>query len=320
MADNEDKLIVEEEETVVEGAGALDEAPSEEAAEAAAPSDGADARPSGPKHGKHGKVDEEVPEYVKRSRRMRKILLAVIIVLVALVVVGGVLVVMLFDTANNAATQQAQSTVSEVEAIEGDDGTKDASTATSKRTTVPDLISILGLTQQEAIDRLQHGAQVTGITEVNEEDDPVKQQIDVALTDEPADSRSGTPSVYLDLNEEGRVIRAGYSVATSAIGYGSLSFTDAVNNEGMIEKTVEEAGLVVTGQGSKLPEDKMSYSSYAGDGTTLTREYYEFTGTGTANGATYDWQSSLSYDYSMANATGNLADTIRTIYVYIQAA
>lgn len=281
--------------------------------------DGTEARPSGPKHGKHGKVDDEVPEYLKRSRRMRKILIAVIVVLVLLVAAGAVLVVMLFDTANNAATQQAQSAVSEVEAIDPDDATKDASTATSKRTTVPDLVALLGLTQEEALERLQHGAQVTGLSEVNEEGNPIKWQVDVALSDEPADSRSGTPSVYLDLNEEGRVLRAGYSVSISSIGYGSISFTDAVSNEGIIEKTVEEAGLTVSDYTAALPEDKMQYSSYAGDGTTLTREYCEFAGTGTAGDAQYAWEADLSYDYTMANATGNLADTIRTIYVYIQA-
>ncbi len=289
-------------------------------AETATPSCDADDAPErGLKHGKHGKVDDEVPEYLKRSRRMRRILIAVLVVLVLLVAAGAVLVVMLFDTANNAATQQAQSAVSQVEAIESDDATKDASTTTTKRTTVPDLVSLLGLTQQEALDQLQHGAQVTGLSEINEEGNPIKQQVDVALSDEPADSRSGTPSVYLDLNEEGRVLRAGYSVAIASIGYGSISFADAVSNEGIIEETVQEAGLTIADYTATLPEDKMQYSSYAGDGTTLTREYCEFSGTGSVGETQYSWEADLSYDYTMANATGNLADTIRTIYIYIQA-
>lgn len=269
------------------------------------------------KKGRHSKPDPVVPEYIKRSRRMRKILVAVIIILIALIAAGCVLAYMLFDTANNAAQQQAQTATSAIEALDSDQAAKDASTSTSKRTTVPNLVSLLGKTQEEVIAELQHGAQVSGIADVNEEGNPVRQQITIALSEEPADTRSGTPSVYIDLNEEGRVLRAGYSVATASIGYGSISFSDAVNNEDIIENTVEEAGLDVEGSDSTLPEDKMLYSSYGSDGTTLMREYCEFTGMGSAGGAQYNWQAALSYDYTMANATGNLADTIRTIYVYI---
>ena len=184
---------------------------------------------------------------------------------------------------------------------------------------MPNLVQLLGMDQNQAVEALSHGAQVTGLTDVNEEGNPVKKQVSIALSDEPADARSGTPSVYLYLNEEGKVVRAGYSVATSSIGYGTLSFADAVTNERIIEKTVEEAGLAVGQQAAALPEDKTVYSTYASDGTTLTREYCEFSGTGTAGGVEHPWQASLSYDYNMANATGNLADTIRTIYVYIGA-
>lgn len=297
----------------IDGAEAAGSDVAEESAEGRTP-----VEKKGPKHGKHSKGEPEPPEYMKRSRRMRRILLVIIIVLVVLVAAGCVLTYMLVDTARNAASQQTQSSMSDVESI-SEDGAKDASTSTSKRTTVPDLVGLLGMNQDQALEALQHGAQVTGLTEVNEEENPVKMQVSIALSDEPADSRSGTPSVYLDLNEEGLVIRSGYSVATSSIGYGTLSFADAVENERIIEKTVEEAGLIVPNQTAVLPEDKMTYSTYASDGTTLTREYCEFSGTGTASGVEHPWQASLSYDYNMANATGNLADTIRTIYVYIGA-
>ena len=37
------------------------------------------------------------------------------------------------------------------------------------------------------------------------------------------------------------------------------------------------------------------------------------------DGAPHEWSAVLSYDYSTANTSGNLADTIRIIYVYINA-
>ena len=165
------------------------------------------------------------------------------------------------------------------------DETKDATTATAKKTDVPNLAAVLGMTKDEAIAALKHGATETTSKEVNEEGNPVKTNVTVALTDEPADTRSGTPTVYLGLNEDGAVVQAGYSAATASLGYGSLSFVDAVKNEG----------------------------------TTLVKESYSFSGTVDLNGAAHEWSALLLYNYSTANTSGNLADTIRIVYVYVNA-
>ncbi len=63
----------------------------------------------------------------------------------------------------------------------------------------------------------------------------------------------------------------------------------------------------------------MAYSTYGTDGTTLVKEYCGFNGQGTANGTEHSWEAVLSYDYSIANATDNLNDTTRTIFIYINA-
>ncbi|MDO4290350.1 MAG: histone-lysine N-methyltransferase [Eggerthellaceae bacterium] len=261
---------------------------------------------------------DETPAYLHKSKRMRRILLVVIAILLVLLVAGGVAVWQLLQVAQTAASQQAQNVTQEVGAIEGDEA-KDASTATAKTTTVPDLVSLLGLTQDEAVAQLAHGAQVTSTREVNEEGNPIKQDVRVVLSAEPADSRSGTPTVYLGIDEEGHIVQAGYSTSTSSLGYGSLSFTDAVLNESVIEKTLSEAGLSVEEGTVSLPEDKTAYTTYASDGATKTKEYCSFEGEAQANGGAHAWSAVLSYDYAMANATGNLADTIRTIYVYVNA-
>lgn len=262
---------------------------------------------------------EEVPEYLRKSRRMRRILIVVIVVLVLLLAAGGVLMWQLMEVSQRTASQQAQNVEQQVGSIDADKETKDASTATAKKTTVPDLVGVLGLTQEEAVEFLQHGAQVSSTREVNEEGNPIKLEVRVMLTSEPSDTRSGTPTVYLGFNEDGAVVQAGYSVATSSLGYGSLSFSDAVRNENIIEKTLDEAGVTIAEGTVELPEDKMEYSTYATDGTTLTKEYCSFSGEADIDGATHAWSAVLSYDYAMANATGNLADTIRTIYVYVNA-
>lgn len=285
------------------------------------------------KHARHAAPEDEVldaptvfeeggdtvPAYLHKSRRMRRILTVAIIILVVLLAAGAVFAWQLVQAAQTTATQQAQTATQDVTEVLGDGEAEDASTATAKTTTVPDLVSLLGMTQDEAVEALQHGAQVSSSSAVNEEGNPIRTEVRVALTAEPADERSGTPTVYLGLDEAGAVVQAGYSAATSSLGYGSLSFSDAVTNEHIIEKTLDETGAPVEEGTVVLPSDKMEYSSYATDGTTLTREYYSFQGSVDIAGASHGWSAALSYDYAMANATGNLADTIRTVYVYINA-
>lgn len=273
-----------------------------------------DAKPEKKQGGAHAKAAQSA--YMQRSSRMRKVLIVVIVLLVLLLAGIGFFGFKIFQSAQDAAVQQTQ--VSDVNAItaEGDAG-DDSSANTSKKTTVPDLVGLLGHTQEEAIAMLQHGAEVTRSMEVNEEGNPVRLELQVALADEPSDSRSGTPTVYLSLNEGGVIIETGYSAATSSLGYGSVSFTDAVQNEHIVEETLAEAGLTVNYGTAQLPEDKMQYSTYDTDGTTLIKEYCSFNGTGMADGVEHAWDAILSYDYSVANATDNLNDTIRTIYIYV---
>lgn len=267
-----------------------------------------------PMAGSHARQGQAA--YIQKSARMRKILIVLIVLLVLLLIGGGVLGWQLFRAARDTAVQQTQ--IAEIAAsTDTAQSVTDASATVSKKTTVPNLMALLGLSQEQAIQTLQHGARVSSAVEVNEEGNPIRQEVRVALTEEPADSRGGTPTVMLGLNEEGAIIRAGYTSSISSLGYGSIDFKNMVSTENIVEKTLKEAGLTVADGAVKLPEDKMQYSTYASDGTTVTKESFTFAGTGTANGAEVPWSSTLTYDYSMANATGNLVDTIRTIIVYV---
>lgn len=274
--------------------------------------------------GKHGgkKHKPEVPAYQRKSRRMRKILIAIVVLLVLM---GAALVyfaVQWVGESQRVAVQQTQEQqgAQEVDTMEqSGQGASDAGTTATKTTEVPNLASLLGMTVDEAVAALERGATVTSTRDQNEEGNPIRTNVTIALTDEPADTRSGTPTVYLGLSEEGRAIQVGYSAATASLGYGTLSFADAVRNEHVVEKTLREAGITVSDGAAQLPADKTQYSTYASDGTTLTKENCSFSGTVELGGAAHEWSSVLLYDYSTANMSGNLADTIRIIYVYINS-
>ena len=266
--------------------------------------------------GRHGKEDA-IPVYLHKSRRLRRMLIGVIIVLVVLLVAALVGVGMLVVNESRSAVQMA--TNNQQQSSDALEDVEDASTGTEKLVTAPDLASILGASQDDAIAAVGHGATVTATREVNEEDNPIKTSLTVALTEEPADSRSGTPTVYLGLDEEGAVVQAGYSAPLASLGFGSLSFADAVSNEHVVEKTLQEAGIPVEEGAVALPEDKAAYSTYDSAGTTLVRENCTFDGEAEISGASRSWSATLSYDYTTANASDNLADTIRLIYVYVNA-
>lgn len=277
-----------------------------------------------PTRGRHGKSNKlTLSPHQKKSRRMRRILIVIMVLLVLLI---GAIVYMgwqLFSEANLSASQQVQqleSTESETESLQTDpSATTDATTVTEKRTEVPDLLSILGLSESEAIAQLKRGASVVSTREVSEEGSSIVTQETVALLEEPADSRSGTPTVYLGLNADGVVVSAGYSAATASLGYGSISFAEAIETQHIIQKTLEEAGVTVSDDAITLPSDRSDYATYASDGTTVTAENCSFSGPVDINGETYEWSAVLTYNYTTSNATGNLADTIRIIYVYVDA-
>ena len=252
--------------------------------------------------GKHGRVAAVVEEHphLKKSRRVRKVLVVIVVLLIALICALGYYAWQLANESSRAMVQQtqAQQQSTDVGNLSQDNSGKDAASAA---------------------EQLKHGATVTSSKDVNEEGNAVKKSVTIALTTEPADTRSGTPSVYLGLNEDGKIIQAGYSAATASLGYGSLSFADAVKNEHVVEKTLRDAGVPVVDGAATLPTDKTAYSTYATDGTTLVKENCSFGGQVDINGASHDWSSVLLYDYSTANASGNLADTIRIIYIYVNA-
>lgn len=270
-----------------------------------------------PERAKHAKdIESEFPEFMQRSRKTRRTLTIVIIVLILVVIAAGVLIFFLVNASNNAANQQTQVYMEERAAEAQDNVENDAATVSEKQTSVPNLVGLFGKTLDESIEYLQHGAQVAS-TAAGEEGSSIKQEVRVILSDETADSRTGAPTVYLGLNADGKVIRAGYSVATSSLGYGTISFPDVIQNEAIIENTLTDVGLTVAEGSVVLPSDKSAYSTYATDGK-LTRESYTFSGTGEVDSKQYKWSSTLTYDYTMANTTDNLAETVRTIYVYIE--
>lgn len=280
------------------------------------------AQPAGKGKGKgKGKKASKPPltEQQRHSKRLRITLIIVIVLLIALVGVLGYFMLNVFKETNNLASQQAaeQAGSQEVGILASEPTqTTDVSSNAIKKVSVPDLVSLLGLTQEEAIVALGRGATATAESAIEEEGSAIRKNVTIALNEDPADVRSGASTIYLSLNADGYIVEAGYSAATASLGYGSLSFSDAVQNESIIENTLQEAGVSVGEGAVVLPEDKSAYTTYDTN-NKATKESYSFSGTTDINGKSLEWSSVLLYDYSTANVSGNLNDTIRIIYVYV---
>lgn len=196
---------------------------------------------------------------------------------------------------------------------------KEETTTTTPSAKAIDLVALLGLDGEDAVDEIGHGAYIESDRNVSE--DGFSRQLTVPLANEKGTDRSGTPTVTLYLDDDGMVGRASYTASFSAVGFKGISLDEAVGSAGLIPAVLEASGLTdVDTSGIALPEDRSEFSTYESDDTTLTAEEVTFDGTGSTDGEEYAWESTLFYDYSEANAQGNLAYTVRTVTVSISQA
>lgn len=260
----------------------------------------------------------------KKSRRMRIVLLIVSVVLVVLMCALGYFAFMLVNEARDVAQQSAVQAEQQQDAADASDA-KASSTEVGQ---APSLVGLLGMTEEEAIAKIGSGATETSRKETTEETgegdskktEVVGANVTLTLTDEPTDSRGNAPSVYLALDKDGKITEIGYAASLSALGYKDVSFSDAVKSEHIVEKLLSDAGIPTTDGTVELPAAD-DYRTYAEDGKTIAQEQYTFSGQGTStDGTPRNWQCRLNYDYSAANVSGNLADTLRQVYVTVSAA
>ena len=261
----------------------------------------------------------------RKSRRMRIVLIVVSIVLVLLLAALAYFAFTLVNEASNVAYQ----TASRSDSVEQPAGVaSDAKDSDSvEHGDVPALTTLLGKTVDEAVAEVGRGATVTSEKDITEEtgegDDKktevVGKSVTVSLADETTDNSGNTPTLYLDCNTDGAITRVGYSTSVASLKYGDMSFADIVQNGHIVENLLTDAGLPTDAGTVALPA-ATDYRTYADDGTTIVQEVYSFEGTSTAtDGSQHAWTCRLSYDYSAANVSGNLADTIKLVQLYINA-
>lgn len=273
--------------------------------------------------GSHGKpAKPQLSPAMLKSRRTRRILIVIMALLVILIAALVYFGYRLLVESGTLASQQAQEQQvnQDVDAMNQNASTaQDTAVAVTKTARVPELDLLLGMSYDDALAELGSGVVVTSERDADEADRPIMTMVTLTDTSGSAESRSGIPTVYLGLDSERKVIEAGYSAATSTLGFAPSSFSDAVLNDGIIENAMAEAGIAVDPSDVVLPNDRSSYATYSSDGKTLVKERCSFSGSVSQNGLDIEWSAVLIYDYTTSNATGNLASTIRLLYLYLDA-
>ena len=260
---------------------------------------------------------------MERSRRTRKRLVGIIVLLliifVALGLTGYRLLTGHYPFFEQPQSEQQEETTSPdiAEQVVAPSG-QDAQEVAVRTVDIPELVSLFGKTQDEAIDLLQRGAFVTSSATIDDKGSVIKKTMTVELADEPGNPRGGgSPKVYLGVDKDGNVVQVGYSAPAGSLGYGTLNFQDAVAEEHIIEKTLQAIGAAVEEGTVALPADAKEYTTYASDGTTVAKERYSFGGDVDVADIPCSWSAVLSYDYTSANISGNASETVRLIYVYL---
>ena len=183
---------------------------------------------------------------------------------------------------------------------------------------VPNLTNLIGKTVDEAILSIGQGASAVSSSPAIDIDSGAVLQTVINLNNESANIKAGTPNVVAYTNRSGRIVKASFTCDARLLGYGNFSFVDLVDNVHIIEKTLGESGLNIDVGSVHAPTNRASYTTYASDGTTVVTENSTFSGEKFQNGRYYKWSSNLNFDYSIANAKGDLAETIRLISITIQ--
>lgn len=305
----------------VEEADGAVEAADQDAAEGAAPDEPviADIAPH-----EEGLTTEQIV----KSRRLRKRYIAAIVVLVILIVgIIGALVYNFLVPKDTDSAETAQTALVEQAAETGE------TAAVAKASTeVPNLLSMVGVTEADAVASLGSKAGEKTVTpveaevpEVEEGEEPPEveeldsdivsvERIDI-VTEGDAVSKA-EPAVYLTLRRDGYVQEVYYTCDLNLLGCELVTFEEMIADSEKLAGYLSAAG--VTADATMFGEpDESNIETVMGkdkDGKdapeSKTYTIWDYADTGGEEGT---WEIIVKYDYSAANKSGDATDVVRTI-------
>lgn len=182
---------------------------------------------------------------------------------------------------------------------------------------IPNLVSLLGKNIDQAVPEIGHGSVLASSEDVSDPSISAVKKYTVNLSNESSSLKTGSSSVVAFTNKKGSITKVTFSCDIALLGYGKFGFVDIINNQHLVENSYKEAGLNLEIGNVVAPTNRASYTTYASDGTTAIKEVCDFSGSVYQDKKYYKWNSTVSYDYTIANTKGDLSETIRIISISV---
>ena len=182
---------------------------------------------------------------------------------------------------------------------------------------IPNLTNMLNKKLATGVEAIGRGANLNKLDNVSGAGNITKQYA-YDLTNEKSGSKTISTNVIFYTDNTDNILKISFKGDITSLGYANISFKDIINNEKIVDKSLKEAGLENIEHTNSLPLDNTKYTTYASDGTTATNLTYNFTGISYKNDSKYTWSTSILYDYTKANESGNLADTLRSLTITVE--
>jgi hypothetical protein len=287
---------------------------------AAAPDAGGDAAPGAA--GAWGDVPI-APARIKKAKRTGIILVIVIVLLFAALAALVYLAYTIYrdGTAPNNVALRPVPTITEVEVTDPDA----PSEVKVEETSVPDLVSLFGLTVEEVRARLGTSFKLAKTDAVTDESNPDVRQLatfsyipSVTAGSSPAATNAPLPSesIYASLNEEGKVIDVYYVCDMQLLGYPERSFDELLADSGVVAGSLASAGVQPRdfSYAPPDPSESIVYDNPNSANRKVVKQSQIFSGRTTSETVPTVWTLTVTYDFgSGVDSTDLFREASRTI-------
>lgn len=253
-------------------------------------------------------------ERLKRSRRTRIILILVIVVLVA--ALGG-LAYLGFTVFQEGADGDGSGIKPVTDILDTPIKDQDAPDEMHiQETSIPNLVSLFGMTVDEVSVRLGNEFQLKSTAPVTDASNQNIKQLatfsyNVTVTGGNSDAHLSallpSQSIYVSLDESGKVIDIYYTCDMRLLGYPEGSFGDLLANDSVVSGSLTAAGITPRDfvYAAPNPDDCITYDNVNSANRKVVKQSQIFSGRNLSESIPTAWTLTVSYDFGSGVASIN---------------
>lgn len=267
-------------------------------------------------------IDDEM---IKKSKRTKIILIVFIVILIA--ALGG----LVFFGYNILSEAMSTNQVTFKPVTDMNDGkvvdTGAPKTVEYKKTTIPDLTALFGLTASEVETRLGSSFKLTKTDVVSDPSNPKVVQLatfaytpELIAGNESDISKALMPglSVYTSLDANGKVIDVYFACDMRLLDYPETSFMDLLATDWVVRTSLQSAGVTPRDPAYLQPsfEETIVYDNVNSVNRKVIKQSQIFSGRTTSEKIPTVWTLTVTYDFgSGVSSADDYKNAIRTIHL-----